>query len=63
VALAHESNSRQIDLLNASIHILTACEAGIPSSVMRLRMLHANRAPMTCASPSRACRRSPRMLL
>jgi hypothetical protein len=29
VALVHESNSRQIDLASASIHILTTCEAGI----------------------------------
>jgi hypothetical protein len=37
----HRPNSRQIVPANASIHILTAYEAGIPSSVMRLRMLQA----------------------
>jgi len=43
-ALVRESKSLQIVPANASIHILTAHEAGIPSSAMRLRMLQANRA-------------------
>lgn len=43
-ALVHIPNSQQIAPANASIHILTAHETGIPSSVMRLRMSHASRA-------------------
>ena len=45
----HESNSRQSAASNASIRVLTARDAGIPSSAMRLRMLHASRASMSCA--------------
>ena len=46
-ALVHRPNSRQIAPANASIHILTAYEAGIPSSTMRLGMLHASCASTT----------------
>jgi hypothetical protein len=62
-ALVHESNSRQIASANASIHIRTAYEAGIPSSVIRLSMLQASRASTDCPSASRACSRSQRILL
>ncbi|MFT4514143.1 MAG: hypothetical protein ACI91B_002851 [Planctomycetota bacterium] len=45
--MAHEYCSRQNDASNASIHILTEYEAGIPSSAMRLRMLQ-NRLAAFC---------------
>lgn len=49
-ALVHRSNSRQIAPASDPIHLLTANETGIPSSAVRLRMLHASRASTDCAS-------------
>jgi hypothetical protein len=52
-ALVHRPNSRQLALANASLHILTANETGIPSSAMRLRMLHPSRASTDCSVAQR----------
>ncbi len=46
----HIANLQQIARANTAIHIRTAYAAGIPSSVIRLRMLHASRASTDCPS-------------
>ena len=62
-ALVRESKTGKTVAAGTRIHIRTAYEAGIPSSAMRLRMLQASRASTACASASRACSRSPRIVL
>jgi hypothetical protein len=63
LALVRESKTGKAEATSPQSHIRTVYEAGIPSSVIRLRMLHASRASTACASASRACSRSPRILL
>ncbi|MFT4515640.1 MAG: hypothetical protein ACI91B_004357 [Planctomycetota bacterium] len=62
-ALVHKAKVGKTVARRTRIHIRTAYDAGIPSSVIRLRMLHASRASTDCPSASRACSRSPRILL
>ena len=62
-ALVHKAKVGKTVARRTRNHIRTAYEAGIPSSVIRLRMLHASRASTDCPSASRACSRSPRINL
>jgi hypothetical protein len=48
--LVRESKTGKTVAAGTRIHIRTAYEAGIPSSVIRLRMLHASRASTDCPS-------------
>ena len=63
----HRPNSRQSAPANASIHILTAYEAGIPSSVMRYKLmlgdgLHARDADAHSVEARLACNILNRMI-